>query len=970
MTPFGSLSPALSPLTFAVRSALLLQVGLVTLGAFTSTQSFATNLAVSNPIEQNLAPQNTVQNANLNTNTSGGDEAVTPTDTLADNANLNVEPSPQAMTTDLLATTRPLTTTTTPETTTTTDITANNSRSTIAIPEITPEQQAYSAKTRSGFTPNAKQQNSLQRLKPYYQPKPTAMLDNTASTNALNTQPMCRGTWVYPTNKYQRQNAQDASTAQNLNKPNTEFSLYAEADYGYYDNASYAELSGNVLVNQGRQQISADKVVVNLQDGMAAAQGNVSIVDANNEQDPIEPSNTANSNAKKSGVKGGLITMADEIAYQTNDDKATAKDVAFASVPLQAHGYAKQLNQVDASHYEVQDVMFTTCPPDRPTWQINAKQVDVNNDTGRGEAYNATLKIKNTPVLYLPYFNFPIDDRRTSGVLLPRGGFTSDGGLQVQVPYYFNLAPNYDATVTATAFTNKNPMLTGEFRYLTQDYGKGELTGSFLPSDKQYHDDDRSSVFFNHHWQSPKYPTLSVDAVYQHVSDSAYFNDFDTLGIAGNPLNLPQRLQATYYDDNFTALAKVEQFQTLDDDLSDNQGVLDKDKPYKRLPQLSLNYKLPWFSQFNLTGTSDFAYFKRPIKDGSAVEQSGGRLYNRLNASYPIERAWGYVTPTVSLQHLYTQFDEETTAANQIPKDNKSRSIFVPQFSVDAALNFFKAGSPLDGFSQKATNLGGYQIIQPRLKYMYAPYKNQSDVPNFTTRFASLNYPQLFEDSWFLGYDRLADSHYVTPAVNYRYIDGKGLTRVDASIGQQFYRNDIRVHLDDTNTPLKINSSGTVLQVSTQPKENLWADFDGAITDGGNLGYYNLQMRYQPNTRSLYNLGFIKRNDNLIGQKNLSAITASAIFPLNDSWRFLGAMQYDQQRNRYSDVLVGLDYESCCYGLAIYGRSYYNDLNDKAKPTRAIMAELSLSGIANKRDGRLASMVNDRVLGFNHLNRF
>lgn len=927
MTRFGLPSPALSPLlplTFAVRSALFFSM-------VASSQTWA----------------DTVQAPDSNVPTS---------EVVAETANLDSEKV----------------TTTDKSTTTTEDVTASENRSTIATPEVQPN----SAKTRPSFTPNAKQQKSLDRLKQYYQPKPKAMLDNTATTTALNTQPMCVGTWVYPTNKYQQQHALEASRPENLNKPNTEFPTYAEADYGYYDNANYAELAGNVLINQGRQQISADKVVVNLHDGVAAAQGNVSIIDANNasgtaetlakNDDKSKPAKTSGT----SGVKGGLITMADEIAYQSNNSKATAKDVAFASVPLQAHGYAKQLNKVDDSHYEVQDVMFTTCPPDKPMWQINAKQIDVNNDTGRGEAYNATLKIKNTPVFYLPYFNFPIDDRRTSGVLLPRGGFTNDGGLQVQVPYYFNLAPNYDATLTTTVFTDKNPMATGEFRYLTRDYGKGEITGSYLPSDKKYHNDDRSSLFFNHHWQSPKYPTLNVDAVYQHVSDSAYFNDFDTLGMSGNPLNLPQRLQATYYDDNFTALAKVEQFQTLDDNLTDNQDLLDKDKPYKRLPQLSLNYKLPWITQFNVTGTSDFAYFKRPIKDGSDVEKSGGRLYNRINASYPIERAWGYITPTVSLQHLYTQFDEESTLANHLDNNNKSRSIFVPQFNVDMALNLFKAGSPLDGFTSKYKDLGGYQIIQPRLKYVYAPYKDQSDVPNFTTRLASLNYPQLFEDSWFLGYDRLADSHFVTPSVNYRYVDGNGLTRMDASIGQQFFLDDIRVHLDNSNAPLKINSSGTVLQVSTQPKQNLWADFDGAVTDGGDLGYYNLQMRYQPNTRSLYNLGFIKRNDSLIGQKNLSAITASAIFPINDNWRFLGAMQYDQKRSRYSDVLVGLDYESCCYGLAIYGRSYYDDLNSKDKPNRAIMAELNLSGIANKRDGRLASMVNDRVLGFNNLNRF
>lgn len=844
----------------------------------------------------------------------------------------------------------------------TADVTASPALSQVALPTPSPN----SARTRPNFTPNPKQQTGIERLKQFYQKNDKTIGKSTA---------MCYGTWVYPQasqantpSEYQ----QNATNATKTDKPNSEFPLYAQADYGYYDNDNYAELSGNVFVNQGRQQINADKVVVNLQDGIAAAQGNVMLVDASQSQNPTSSPSTMKN------AKGGLITVADEIAYQTDSTKATAKDVAFASVPLQAHGYAKQLNKVDDSRYEITDAMFTTCPPDNPTWQINAKNIDINTDTGRGEAYNATLKVKNTPIVTLPYFNFPIDDRRSSGFLLPKAGFSTDGGLNVQVPYYVNLAPNYDATLTPSIFTNRNLMLTGEFRYLTRDYGQGNLTASYLPKDKQYHDKDRNSVFFDHHWQSPRVPTLSAEAVYQYVSDSAYLNDFDTLGTLSNKLNLPRRVQANYYNDYLSALAKIETFQTLNQNLADTETVQDKDKPYQRLPQLSLQYRvpteiLPWtmpdaLQPLNITGVSDFAYFKRPIKDGSALEQSGGRLYNKLTASYPFTRPWGYVTPAVSLQHLYTQFDEATTLANNIDKDNKSKSIFVPEISLDSGLNFYKAGSPL------TPSMGGYQLISPRLKYVYAPYKDQSDVPNFNTRLASLNFPQLYENSWFLGYDRLADSNYLTPSVNYRYVDGKGLTRLDASIGQQFFLGDIRVHLDNTNNPISVNSSGTVLQLSSQPYENVWLDIDGAVSDKGKLGYVNTQFRYRPTADSLYNVGFVKRNANPLGQKDLSALTASAIFPLNDifaidsNWRFLGAVQFDNKRNRFSDVLAGLTYDSCCYGFSVYGRSYYNDLASDDKPTRAIMAELSLNGTTHKRQGRLSNLMDERVLGYQAVN--
>ena len=871
---------------------------------------------------------------------------------------------------------------TTADSTTTVDVTTNQGITPISAPDIKPN----SARTRPNFTPNQQQQASLDKLKTFYQPKTPQTTDDTSATVAnsnanpnllnpltpdsqqsgaqANTQSkaatrkkdaMCHGNWVYPTSTiYQQQALAAAATDQ----PNSSFPIYASADYGYYDNENYAELSGDVQINQGRQQISADKVVVNVQDGIAAAQGNVLLVDA------AQSTQSTDGNPRvslKDSPKGGLITVADELAYQTDSTKATAKDVAFASVPLQAYGYAKRLNKVDESRVEIDDVMFTTCAPDNPTWQINAKNIDINTDTGRGEAYNATLKVKNTPVLYLPYFNFPIDDRRTSGFLLPRGGFSTEGSFNVQLPYYFNLAPNYDATVTPTIFTDRNPMLTGEFRYLTEKFGYGSLTGSYLPNDKQYDDEDRTRFYYDHHWQSKDIPNLSIDALYQYVSDPKFLNDFETLGDETVQLNLPRRIQANYYNDYLTALAKIETFQTLDRNLTNSDKILDKDKPYDRLPQLSVKYRVPWVTQFDLTGISDFAYFKRPIDDGSAPEQSGGRLYNKLTAAYPMTRTWGYVTPSVSLQHLYTQFDQESADANGLDENSKSQSIFVPQFSIDSGLNFFKAGTPFGKFDD---SLGGYQLLSPRLKYVYSPYKDQTDVPNFNTRLASLNFSQLYEDSWFLGYDRLPDNNHLTPSLNYRYIDGNGLTRLDASVGKQIYLSDIRVHLDNTDDGLKIDNTGTVFQVSTQPRQDFWVDLDGSVDDNADLNYINTQFRYAPTYNSLYNLGYIKRNESRFGQKALSAFTGSAVLPINDNWQFLGAVQYDNEKSRFSDALAGFTYDSCCYGLSIYARRYYDELSDKDSADHAIMAEISLNGLSNKGDGRLASLMRNRVLGY------
>lgn len=803
--------------------------------------------------------------------------------------------------------------------------------------------------------------------------------------NSVDSAQRCEGQWVYPKKNpnYQRAvnetGASNGQPAPNLNGiPNNQAPLFAESDYGYYDNVDYAELSGNVIVDQGTQHIEADKIVLDLNNNVAAAQGKVMFTDqatgqninaaGSSQAGRVQNGNRHSSNTQNNKASltdkastGGLIGVADSLNYNTETGQSTAKDVAFASVDLQAHGYAKRLNRPNETQYELDEVMFSTCPPTNRKWQFDATSIDLDTETGRGEAYNTTFRIADVPVFYLPYFNFPIDNRRSSGFLLPSASVGSESGLEVDVPYYFNLAPNYDATLNTRVYTNRNPMLSGEFRYLTEEYGEGIFNGSYLPSDRKYDGEDRSSFFYDHYWSSSSIPRLSGDAKYSYVSDADYLNDFDTLGLSDNTLNLPRRARVNYYNDYVNGELKIETFQTLDAFNNNGQPLQDKDKPYSRLPQLKLDYRLPWAKSFDITGVSDSAYFKKSIDDGSENEKSGTRFYNKLSAVYPMEKSWGYIKPKLSLQHLYTSYDEDSLADNDLSKDDGSQSVFVPQVSVDAGLHFYQAGSPFGAFDD---TLGGYRLLSPRLKYTYSPYKDQNDIPNFNTRIASINYEQLFSDSWFLGHDRLQDLHAFTPGINYRYIDATGVTRFDGSIAEQFYIDDGRVTLDGEKPVLTSSSSGLVWDTSAQPYNNVWVDMSGALTNSYDLNYITTELRYQPSDNSLFNVGFVKRmRDENTDQLPLSAFTASAIFPVNNSWRVLAQGQYDYNRNKMLDSLIGVDYEDCCFGFAVYGRRYYNDLNIKDKPTQAIMAEIRLNGLGSG-SSRLTRLLADKVLGF------
>jgi len=791
--------------------------------------------------------------------------------------------------------------------------------------------------------------------------------------NSVDSAERCEGQWVYPKKNpnYQRAineaGASNGQPAPSLNGlPNNQAPLFAESDYGYYDNVDYAELSGNVIIDQGTQHIEAEKIVLDLSTGVAAAQGNVMFTDqATGNVSATRAQDRTQQNGKTSltekAAQGGLIGVADDLNYNTETGQSTATNVAFASVELQAHGYAKRLNRPNESQYELDEVMYSTCPPTNRKWQFDAKSIDLDTETGRGEAYNTTFRIADVPVFYLPYFNFPIDSRRGSGFLLPNASISSENGLEIDVPYYFNLAPNYDATLSTHIYSTRNPMLSGEFRYLTENYGEGIFNGSYLPNDKEYDGEDRRSLFYDHYWSSTSIPRLSGEAKYSYVSDADYLNDFDTLGLSDNTLNLPRRAQLNYYNDYVDGELKVETFQTLDALNGNGQILQDKDKPYSRLPQLKLDYRLPWAKNFDITGVSDSAYFKKSIDDGSESEKSGTRFYNKLSASYPMENSWGYIKPKLSLQHLFTTYDQDSLVDNSLGKDDGSQSVFVPQASIDAGLHFYQAGSPFGAFDD---TLGGYRLLSPRLKYTYSPYQDQNDIPNFNTRIASINYEQLFSDSWFLGHDRLQDLHAFTPGINYRYIDATGVTRFDGSIGEQFYLDDGRVTLDNTKPVFTSSSSGLVWDTSTQPYNNVWIDVSGALTNSYDLNHITTELRYQPSDNSLFNVGFIKRQrDENTNQLPLSALTASAVFPINNNWRVLAQGQYDYNRNQMLDSLIGIDYEDCCFGFAVYGRRYYNDLNIADKPTQAIMAEVRLSGLGSG-SSRLTRLLADKVLGF------
>ncbi len=391
---------------------------------------------------------------------------------------------------------------------------------------------------------------------------------------------------------------------------------------------------------------------------------------------------------------------------------------------------------------------------------LSAAELKVDRTEGLAEATDATVRVKGVPIAYLPYFSFPVDDRRRSGVLLPSIGSSNLRGLDVSVPYYFNLAPNYDATVTPRILSKRGAMLGGEFRYLTET-SEGVIRGEILPDDRERPDEGTRGAFSVRHATRIGPWTGTVD--YNYVSDPYYLGDLSESFAVRSARYLRRRGDLRYETDDWLARARLLDYQTIDLTLSPSQ------KPYSVLPQLLALGEERELLGTPLTGQlrAEYVSFFRDFGvTGQRVD-----LYPAL--TLPLVRSWGYVTPKLGARYTTYALGDQGS---------------LPVASVDGGLFFERE---LDWFGAAAT-----QTLEPRLNYLYVPYRDQTDIPIFDTSEFDLSYDSMFLENRFTGADRVNDANQVTVGVTTRLLsEASGHELLRASVGSQFYFEDRRVQL-------------------------------------------------------------------------------------------------------------------------------------------------------------------------------
>jgi len=577
-----------------------------------------------------------------------------------------------------------------------------------------------------------------------------------------------------------------------------------------------------------------------------------------------------------------ILSRSAEFGYDLGRVRFEGAEFSLGS--SNARGAAEELEINQSGTLILGGVEYTTCPPGSEDWLLQGKSIKLDTREGIGTAKGMKLRFKGVPILYLPYISFPISDARKSGLLTPEIGSSGRSGNELRVPYYWNIAPNYDATITPRLLTSRGMQLETQFRYLTVK-NEGQITADYLPNDEIL-DRARHQVNLTHRTNFGSGWRNRIN--YRAVSDGQYFEDLGGSLSVSSITHLDRHVRFDYYSERLSLLAQVQDYQTIDD------AIDPSDRPYRRVPQLLLNANLP-ASVFRLGLDSEVVHFDRD------VGVTGWRFNAAPSVAVPVRKPGWFFVPAVALD--YTRYE----LADTLPGESTEITRTVPISSVDTGL-------VLERMTSSSNRL---QTIEPRLLYVNIPYRDQDGLPVFDTITPDINLVQLYRKNRFLGVDRIGDTEQVSLGVTSRILDlSTGRELMSATIGQTRYFDDRQVALPGLPAAT-FETSDYVAQVRFLLLENInfgfghqWGTGDNGVTKS------EARLQYRPAGNKIINLAYRYRRESL-EQGDLSWA-----WPLAKRWNFVGRYNYSFRDDAVLEQFFGLEYESCCWGLRLVTRRH------------------------------------------------
>jgi LPS-assembly protein len=661
---------------------------------------------------------------------------------------------------------------------------------------------------------------------------------------------------------------------------------------------------GNAELRQDGQVISSDTLTYDEVRKEVTAEGNVRI-----EQD-------------------GTTVVGPRLQMNMDTNMGDMQLPQFAFTETGARGSAEVAHIASRKEYEFDGATYTTCPIENDDWLLKMSRLDIDRTSQVGTAHNARVVFMGMPILYTPWMNFPLNDKRRTGLLGPTFGSTTTGGSEMTLPLYLNVADNFDATLSPRYMKKRGTQLNNEFRYL-QPGAFGEIHADVLQSD-MISQTDRTRFSLKHAQQLGGGFSGYLDL--NRVSDNYYYRDLADNLNATSQTNLLQEGVLNYSGGWWNAVARVQHFQTLQDPLS---PVIE---PYWRQPQVGINAQRTLFgSTFSVV--SEYVDFRHPTL------VNGQRTMVYPSISHPLLNAPGYfLTPKVGIHSTRYVLD----ANNSGYETSSSRTL--PIMSLDGGLIFERSDSFLGN--------GYMQTLEPRFYYVYIPYKDQSKLPNFDTAQAPFSFGQMFTENRFLGNDRVGDADMLTLALTSRAIDDDdGTERIRIAVAERFSFAAPQVNL---TTPSNSNNRSDILTTVGGKLTRSWY-LDSLFQYNPNLGHvesYNVAARYNPEAGKLLNLGYRYTRD------VLRQMDVSSQWPLSGRWHAVGRLNYSLQDDRIVEALGGLEYNQDCWALRLIAQSFATATKDS---TTGIFIQLELNDFVRIGSDPLAAL-RTSVMGYTKLN--
>lgn len=695
-------------------------------------------------------------------------------------------------------------------------------------------------------------------------------------------------------------------TFMNLPKGNEETPAFISAQRVEGQTENQIVASGEVEVRKRGQAIFADHVVYQQLSQELVADGAVRV-----EQNGIK-------------MQGPHV----KLNLDTNIGDMTKP--AFQLTINNSRGNADILHMEGRQKYTVQNVAYTICPIGNNDWMLKASELEIDSNRQVGAARNARVEFLGVPILYMPWMDFSLSDKRQSGFLGPVFGSTAKSGTEVTLPYYWNIAPNRDATIAPRAMVKRGLMLNNELRYMDTNYA-GEAHLDVLPNDALTNSTRlRTSL---KHVQNLGYG-FNASTNFNYVSDHTYFRDLSNTISSTSLTNLVREGVLSYGGGWWNAAARLQSYQTLQD------PAAPVTEPYRRLPQITLGALRP-VAGANMAFTGEFVNFSHP----TAV--NGQRLVMYPSVSYPlIATPSFYLTPKFGVH--YTHYSLGANNLGALPDTNRT----LPIVSLDSGVVLERDWS-LSGKNY-------IQTLEPRAYFLYIPYRNQNLLPNFDTAQAEFNFAQMFTENRFFGSDRIGDAKQVTLSLTSRLLEGStGAERLRVAIGQRYSFKTPLVNLVSPEVVTN-NKSDILLAVLGRitPKWSLNSAFQYNPSQAREEKL-NVGARYQPESGKVLNLGYRFTRD------SLRQVDISTQWPLSRRWSAMARWNYSLQDNRILELLTGLEYNESCWTARLVIQRFATATNELST---GIFAQLELNGLVRVGSDPMNAL-RQSIAGFTKLNQ-